>query len=134
MKKAIIIIVAVVLLGVIGWFIFGRDKSDNKQSSTNTSQSEDSAAAGQPVITYTDEGFSPATLTVKAGTKVTVTNESGQDLKFSSNKHPVHTDDPELNQDTLSPGESQTFTVTKKGTFGYHNHLNPDKTGTIVVQ
>lgn len=134
MKKAVIIIVAVVLLGVIGWFIFMRDKSDSKQSSTNTTQSEDSAAAGQSVITYTDEGFNPATLTVAAGTTVTITNESSEELDLSSDKHPVHTDNPELNQNTLTPGDSETFKVTKTGTWGYHNHLNPDKKGKIVVQ
>lgn len=133
MKKAIIIVAAIVLVGVLGWFMFMRE-DNNKQEPIDTSQSEDSAAAGQGVITYTDEGFNPATLTVAAGTTVTVTNESSEDLDFSSDKHPVHTDNSELNQETLPPGDSQTFTVSKTGTWGYHNHLNPDKKGKIVVQ
>jgi hypothetical protein len=26
------------------------------------------------------------------------------------------------------------FTVTTKGTHGYHNHLNPAEIGTIIVE
>lgn len=133
MRKVTIIIAAVVLVGVLGWFMVMRE-DNSKQEPAAGSQSEDSAVAGQAVITYTDEGFSPATLTVTAGTTVTITNESSEDLDFSSDKHPIHTDNTELNQNTLPSGDSETFRVTNAGTWGYHNHLNPDRKGTIVVK
>lgn len=132
MKKAIMIIAVVVLAGALGWFVFMREDPDNKDSSATTNTGD--SAADQTVITYTDEGFNPATLTVAAGTTVTITNESSEDLDFSSDKHPIHTDNPELNRNTLSSGDSETFKVTKPGTWGYHNHLNPGRKGTIVVQ
>ncbi len=48
--------------------------------------------------------------------------------------HPIHTDDPDLNVGTVKPGESMTFTVTKTGEYGYHNHLNPSDKGRITVE
>ena len=54
-------------------------------------------------------------------------------MQFDSDPHPVHTDDTELNVGHVEPGGSMTFTVNKTGTHGYHNHLNPGDTGTIIA-
>ncbi len=97
----------------------------------NTMNSHD--ASNTVTITYTDDGFSPSSSMVKAGGTVTVTNNSSRDLEFSSNNHPAHTDETELNMDTLSPGKSGTFRVTKMGTWGFHNHLTPQDTGSLMV-
>jgi plastocyanin len=154
MNKGVIIGIVVVVLVVAGGVFALTKKSDDKtdtsttpttannstesQSTTPsdnaTSNASDSDQNSSTTITYSDSGFSPATLTVKAGTTVTVKNDSSSSLQFSSDPHPVHTDNPELNMGVLAPGKSDTFTVTKTGTWGYHNHLNPSDTGTIVVQ
>ncbi|MGH7158072.1 MAG: cupredoxin domain-containing protein [Candidatus Saccharimonadales bacterium] len=132
MKKLLLILVAVALVAVAGWFIFSRN-SDQEQSGGNGAGGE-SVFADEAIITYTDSGFSPSALSVTSGTTVIIVNESGEQLDFSSSPHPVHSDNPELNRDTLSPGESDSFILTEPGTWGYHNHLNPDKTGTITVE
>lgn len=133
MKKTISIILGVALIAVLGWFVFLRDSNGDKQTNGSNPDSE-SAFAGEAIITYTDDGFSPTILTVAAGETVTIVNESGEQLNFSSDQHPIHNDNPELNRDVLSPGESDNFVVSEPGSWGYHNHLNPDKTGTIVVE
>lgn len=144
MKKVIAIIV--IALVVIGGIVFAAMSGSNKStsptpaattptpstsssSSSNNSDHTNSAAT----ITYSDNGFSPATLTVKAGTTVTLKNTSSSDVQFDSDPHPVHTDDPELNIGSVSAGQSTTFTPTTTGTHGYHNHLNPSQTGTLIV-
>lgn len=142
MKKSSAIILTIIVLLVIGIGVFAltRDKdSDNKGSSTtaqeSTSESTDSPpAVAEAIITYSDTGFSPDTITVTSGGDITVKNESSDTLAFRSDPHPVHTEDDELNIDDLAPGESRTFTVTKKGSWGYHNHLDADKSGIIVVE
>ncbi|MDB5168106.1 MAG: hypothetical protein JWO55_364 [Candidatus Saccharibacteria bacterium] len=84
-------------------------------------------------ITYTDSGFTPSTLTVKKNSAITVSNKSSKNVMFSSADHPKHQEQPELNMNTLNPGESGTITITKAGTWGYHDHVDETMTGTIIV-
>lgn len=84
-------------------------------------------------ITFTDDGVSPARITIKKGTAVTVVNNSSRAIQFSSDDHPAHTDDPELNMSELAPGANGTFTPTHVGTHGFHDHHNDSVTGTITV-
>lgn len=150
MKKSVIIGLVVLAL-VAGGVVFAMNKKDKKPSSTTSTTDTNQAASTTPsnsttnnttgsttseeaTITYSNDGFSPSTLTVKSGTRITIKNTSDHDMQFDSDPHPVHTADTELNVDMVGAGQTATFTVTKKGTFGYHNHLNPNQTGTIVVQ
>lgn len=98
-------------------------------SHTGTQHANGETAA----IAYTDSGFSPATLTVTSGTTVTVTNNSSHAMMFASGPHPAHNEDPEINLDELQPGESASFIATTTGTHGFHDHMNDDLTGTLVV-
>lgn len=115
--------------------ITSQTSSDNTESSTAApSESQSNISSEAATITYTNDGFSPTKLTVKAGTRVTIKNTSSTELNLLSNPHPVHTDNPELNTENIGPGESTTFTPTIKGTWGYHNHENSGDTGTLIVQ
>lgn len=147
---AAVIIFAVLL---VGFFIFMGDDSDQLTETTTsqmpqTNQQEDNTATSNDranqqstdgeqaknTITYTDDGFTPGTLTVKVGDTVTVINRSSKQLEFSSDVHPTHSDNSEINQTTTAPGESTSFKVSKAGTHGYHDHLNASRTGTLVVE
>lgn len=94
-----------------------------------------STAPANSTISIDDEGFMPATLTVKTGTTVTFVN-NGQALHWpASNPHPIHTGLSGLDsRKGLATGETFSFTFTKTGTFGMHDHLNTAIVGTIVVQ
>ena len=79
--------------------------------------------------------FSPATLTVKKGTKVTWTNSGSAKVWIASDPHPVHNGYPGLDSGTdLRTGESFSFTFDKAGSWGYHNHFNPTIKGTVIVE
>jgi amicyanin len=71
--------------------------------------------------------FTPATLTVAAGTQVTWTNHD--DIP-----HNVVTDDKTLKSKTLDTDEKYSFTFTKPGTYSYFCSIHPKMTGKIVVQ
>lgn len=87
------------------------------------------------VVIYTDNGYSPAELRVKAGTKVTFKNQSSGPVWTASTPHPVHTDLPGFDAKAgIAPGESYSFTFLQKGTWGYHNHLQPSDGGQIIVE
>jgi plastocyanin len=142
MKKSNkVIITVVVLVIVIGGalMLFMPDKSkapgtDNTSSNQTNNSSSDSTKAAAATITYDGKTFSSSVSSVKSGDAVKVVNNSSDDLDFDSDPHPVHTDDPELNAGSIAPGESKTFTLTKKGTWGYHNHLNASQEGKITVE
>ena len=99
-----------------------------KNETTNSSSSTSNT------ITFDGNSFSPAKLTVTSGTTITIKNASSEDMQFDSDPHPIHTGDADLNVGAVAAGESMTFTVKKTGTFGYHDHLDPSITGTIVVE
>jgi len=71
--------------------------------------------------------FSPATITVKAGTAVAWTNRD--DIP-----HTVVADDKSFKSKVLDTGEKFTFTPTKPGTYPYFCSIHPKMTGKIVVQ
>jgi plastocyanin len=71
--------------------------------------------------------FSPTSLTVKVGTKVTWTNND-------SVTHTVTADQGAFDSGDLAPGKSFSFTFSKAGTYSYHCNIHRSMTATIVVQ
>lgn len=141
MSKATKLVIAIAIVAVIavGALVL-KNKSNSSSSntspssSTSSSSSSDTATAAL-VITYDGSGFSLSTNTIKAGQTVKVVNSSSStDLQFDSDPHPVHTDNTELNIGAIAPGKSATFTVTKTGTWGFHNHLNPSQHSSFTVE
>ena len=105
-------------------------KTTDQTAGTGANTSPDEAVA---TISYNSSLFSPSQVTVKAGDTIAIKNDSSEEIDLRSDPHPVHTANPELNIGLVVPGEIKTFKVTAKGSFGYHNHLDPNQTGTIVV-
>ena len=139
------IVLLVVGLGLLVWALTGRkaeapasqssetSQNANSEDSAKTSESSAEAESTAATIVFTNDGFTPNKLTVKTGTVVTVKNESSNRVQFSSDDHPTHREDPEINMKTLAPGESGTFTAKTVGTHGFHDHIDDSKTGTLVV-
>jgi len=71
--------------------------------------------------------FSPATLTVAAGTTVTWVNRD--DIP-----HKVASTDDGFKSKTLDTDEKFSYTFSKAGTYPYFCSLHPKMTGKIVVQ
>lgn len=142
-KIALALLVVVIIAGGI-IALTGRNANKESKSSSSTSNSQssnnqnnNSESSDEDVavtITYDGNSFKSSADTIKSGQKVKVVNQSDEELDFDSDPHPVHTDDPELNAGDILGGGSKTFTLTKKGTWGYHNHLNPGQHGQITVE
>jgi|SRR3989344_315492 len=105
-------------------------------------------ATPEVTVTYTDQGFSPNSVSVALGTKVNFINKSTKNIWVASAKHPDHTvySGTSLSQhcpDTTNsafdacavstPGGSYSFTFNKKGTWKYHDHVDATKFGTVIV-
>lgn len=101
------------------------------------------------VIEAVSSGFSPSSLKVKAGSKVTFKNMSDVAIWPASAQHPTHTVYPGSGITKcgtpaavnifdacrgIKKGESWSFTFNAKGEWKYHNHNNPAHFGAITVE
>ncbi len=115
----------------------------------NVPATSDAGAPAEAAITYTNNGFSPANITVAQGATVIFQNNSSNAFWPASNVHPLHTlyDGTTLQEHCanptaatfdacgpIQPGASWSFTFEKAGTWGFHNHLNPSEGGTVTVR
>lgn len=133
-------VVGLVVYGLIYYFVLAKKGGNvynpppTNPPATNSEATSSTTETSEDTVTLTADGFSPATLTVKVGTKVTWSNQGGVDATVNSSPHPAHTDYPPLNLGSLPNGGTVSLTFDKPGTYKYHNHLKPSQFGTIVVQ
>ncbi|MHB8646940.1 MAG: cupredoxin domain-containing protein [Thermomicrobiales bacterium] len=99
------------LLGLL-WLIVGA-------TATTTS-------AADMAITVQGFAFSPATITVPVGTKVTWTNKDPA-------THTVTSDTGVFDSKNLATGATFSFTFNQAGSFAYHCNIHTRMTATIVV-
>lgn len=86
-------------------------------------------------VSFDGKKFSPSTVTVKAGDIVQFKNKSTENFRPASDPHPAHTNYPGFDaQQQLAPGKTFEFKFLKLGSWGYHDHLHPSITGTVVVK
>lgn len=142
MKKVFVGFV-VLLLGVgAGWYVFGGYSKPKEESTSmpvpgTTGVEEKSVRLSDianTLVTYTDTGFAPASITVKKGTTVTFVNSSAGSMWVASAPHPTHTNYPELDQlKSVEKNGMYEFAFDKVGTWKYHNHMKPTDFGSVTV-
>ncbi len=148
-----IVVAVIVVVGAVLIFL-NINPSANTSSNTTIDMNSASTASTTPenpmsaTVAHDSNGFSPDTVTVAIGATVTWANSGTGQMWVATNAHPTHTDYDETSRtahctagytgptpfDECRGGDSYSFTFTKAGTFGYHNHLNPNETGAIIVQ
>jgi plastocyanin len=75
-------------------------------------------------VTIKNFKFSPSTLNVNAGAKVTVKNSDDSTHTFTANKGAFDTGD-------IDGGSSKSVTIKKSGTYAYHCNIHNFMKGTI---
>lgn len=129
-----------IIYGVI--YYFGLTKKGDYFSSSGRSVQQPQGGApptvtptpSKNIITVKNAGFSPQTITIKAGEKVTWENKSGKTISINSAVHPSHQEYPPLNLGEVRDGESVSLVFEESGTYRYHNHYNPDHFGMVIVE
>lgn len=143
-KNVAIAAVVIVVLVIAGWY-FTRSNQTTNPEVTQVSQTPSSTESASPsassestmnenVVTITSSGYSPESITVKAGESITWENTDTENHTVNSDNHPTHLLYPFLNLGLIKPGEKKSLTVSKTGTYTYHDHLNPSNKGTITVE
>lgn len=134
--KIILAVVAVIIVAVVAVLLFSKPAVTPVSNNVpqDTTGGSDSSAIPEVTITYDGNGFTLTGTTVKSGDTVKVANKSTKELEFDSDPHPAHTDNSELNAGRIPAGRSATFTLTTKGKWGFHNHLNASQKGELTVE
>jgi plastocyanin len=96
-------------------------------SSKTYATSADTQSAAETAIKIDNFSFTPATVTIPAGTTVRWTNRD--DIP-----HTVVSDDKMFKSKALDTDEQFTYTFTKPGTYSYFCSIHPKMTGKVVVQ
>lgn len=140
-----VVIIALILI-ILGISLFSQKGA--KQPLNETAPSEGATGPQEYTIEITSSGFSPKTLDIKKGDTVTFINKGSSNSWPASVIHPTHLAYPgsDINKcgteeevnifdacRELGNGETYSFTFNEIGSWSYHNHLNPSKTGTIIV-
>ncbi len=147
MSKKLIWVIVLVLVA-LGIFLLLRKEevlAPNEELPAALPQEEttNTEVVNENLITYSDTGFAPSTLTVKVGDTVTWKNESEKSMWPASAMHPTHAVYPTTGGCLGStfdacrgvlPGESWSFKFDIAGEWKYHNHLGPTFFGTVVVE
>ncbi len=114
--------------GRCGWII--------RQCPVSSSSSSSSHVAQTYIVRYTGTGggFQPSLLYVRSGDIVKFRNDSTAQMSVASNPHPAHTDLSGFVQNgSVGKNGEFSYTFTKTGAFGYHNHLSPNQQAVVVV-
>jgi plastocyanin len=163
-KNALLTIIVIILIAA-GIYFISTDRNDVAVTETQTEQETANntgtdtntptgmevgvtAGVGTPgavTVNYSDAGFSPATITVKQGTKVTFVNTGTKNMWVAADEHPTHTEYDGTSRtehcatgtntsfDQCVVGKTYTFAFNKVGTWEYHNHAVAGDTGRVIV-
>lgn len=158
-KVAFLLLAALALIA-LGWFALSANRAaapteEPATASAETaplpSTDEEDGGPAFTIITLTDSGFSPRTVTVAAGETVRFINDSSRSMWVGADEHPTHTeyDGTSAREHcvdgaaiggsfdqcaAVARGEYWDYTFTRAGTFNFHNHTGASSVGTVVVR
>lgn len=150
---AVWVLIIIALVGLVWWLAGSRGETIDTATTTMPTSTDqvatDTASLGSDIVgevtvTYTDAGFSPATVTINKGQTVRWVNQSGGPMWVATALHPTHEVYPGSDIDKCGSGadifdqcantDSYVFTFNEIGEWGYHNHVQAGKFGKVIVQ
>jgi plastocyanin len=142
-KKAVIAVVVVAIVaigaGVATYMLMSKNNTEKEpeitapKDETQQTTSNDANSDAKVDVVFTDNGFEKDKYTVKSGETLLIKNDSSDTLQFSSDDHPTHRLNGELNAPAIGPGETTELTPEKVGTYGIHDHIHSQFTTVVEV-
>jgi amicyanin len=139
MKKIVIALAVVVLVAIGAFALANSNKSENPtpedsmsamdNNNEQTQSQSQTETVAQDTVEIKDYAFGPANISVKAGTKVTWTNQDAVQHDVVSDEGVTNGPQSEL----LAKGDTYSFTFDKAGTYTYHCGPHPYMKGTVTV-
>jgi plastocyanin len=144
-KKLLVgVTIAVLALGGIAALVFSQKDglqthhdvhqkaAENKTTTSDTNNTttpavSDDVAVATASVAIEDFAFTPTTITVKKGTKVTWTNNDSapHDVTVTSGEGPK--------SDRMETGDTYSYTFDTAGTFNYFCSIHPGMTAKVIV-
>lgn len=119
-----IVVSILVILGV--YFFISVENVQQSGNSVKIIGTGSSVMQNEKIVEIFDDTFSPSSVTIEVGDKVTFDNKGGvSHWPISEAFNPGH---------ELVPGENWGFVFYEKGTFEYSDNLNANLKGTIIVE
>ena len=114
-------------------------------SSNSKAEVPQTSITTEKIVEITSDGFNPSTMNIKAGDSVIWVNKDSAEHWPASAQHPTHNAYPEPGGcigskfdacTGLKQGQRWYFTFNQKGSWNYHDHLNPQPPffGKIIVE
>jgi hypothetical protein len=155
MSKSFLVIIILVLLGAGAW-LYRRGGLTPETSVYKPASPAAEDALGEKtgggsltetpkprIISFTDSGYTPSSITIERGTAIVFRNQSSGDTWPASAMHPTH-DAYSVKGGCigsvfdacrgLKPGENWSFRFDAAGAWCYHDHLNPRHFVSIRVE
>jgi len=153
-KTTMVSVVVVIILIVLGVWYTNRSTDQEMPATEEATSASVDATTAMPagdtetaemvaeiqapenfIVTYSKaEGFVPSSIEAKVGSTITFLNKTGANVQIASDLHPIHTNNPDFDSGTLAENSSWSFTFSKAGTYGFHDHLNPGSRGSATVK
>lgn len=148
MNEKIVGSIAVIVVIAGGWYLLSKAPASTPQTTMTAATTTNTTAPTGVIVAYTDQGFSPASVTVPLGTSVTFVNQGAGGMWVASAVHPTHTaysgtslsqHCPDTTNSTfdacaaVASGGSFSFVFDKEGSWKYHNHADASQTGIVIV-
>ena len=117
-------LITIATIGLIG---FGLLASVRGQGTTDSQLMADEPNLPATAVAIDNFSFSPASITVPAGTTLTWTNRD--DIP-----HTVVSDDKKFKSKALDTDDKFSFTFTEPGTYSYFCSIHPKMVGKVIVE
>ncbi|HKW02228.1 MAG TPA: cupredoxin domain-containing protein [Vicinamibacterales bacterium] len=128
MRRNVVIILTLLVFAAVGAACgSGYSSNNNGPSFTPVPSGPNTVLAPNGAYLGPGNGFTPATLTVPAGTTVTWGNND-------VTTHTVTSDTGVFNSNNLNSGQTFAVKLDAPGTYKYHCTIHSFMNGTIVVQ
>jgi plastocyanin len=115
-----------IAVGSILIIVLADDGASAASSSASSSQTADTGAGAAVKVDISDFKFAPATVTVKAGSKVSWVNHDSAPHTATSGH--------DFDTGTLKQGDTKTVTLDKPGTYTYICQFHAFMNGKVVVK
>ncbi|MFL5842964.1 MAG: cupredoxin family copper-binding protein [Thermoleophilaceae bacterium] len=106
----------------------GGGSSSNSSAKASGASPQPASGGSSSAVKISNFKFAPASLTVKSGARLTVTNNDSTAHTATAN------DGHSFDTGTVNQGASRTITVSKPGSYPYHCSIHPFMHGTLVVK
>ncbi len=116
-------------IAVLGLLIAGCSSSGGSAAGSSSSADSGGGSSSTNAVAIKNFQFTPKKIEVKAGTKVTWTNQDSAVHTVTSDEGAPTTFD----SGNLAQGKTYSFTFDKPGTYQYHCEIHVSMKGTVVV-